>query len=202
MKSVLEHNVLVLNTGWSPVNVTVVRDAIGLLYKEAASIILHEDIFTKFGRPAGFKFQEVGFAGWIEISAELDEAKYPLIHSARHKFLVPSIIILRKYEKAPKYFIKLSKNAIYNRDKGHCQYCNVDVPKYRATVDHIIPKSRGGLSTWNNLVLCCQDCNKTKRDRRLEDTNMHLLKKPVKPSELNFRDIYKEESKKWADFIK
>jgi len=83
------------------------------------------------------------------------------ISSVNRIYRVPTVIIATNYSKMPvKYFKgKPSKDAIYNRDNGICQYSGKKVDRHSATVDHIVPRSKGGADSWTNLVLCSKDIN-------------------------------------------
>lgn len=199
---ILNQNVLVLNKHFVPINVTNVESSVCLIYANKAEIVVHENITDKFGRLLAVKYDSLNYQRWIEISESLDENKYAIIHSSRYKHFLPKVIILKAYGDYPKYFIKLNKTALYARDNGECQYCSTKVSKYSATIDHVVPKSRGGKNTWDNLVLACKECNTIKkRSKLLSETNLHLKKRPIKPTEINFKDIYKNEFIFWKDFF-
>jgi len=200
-KSFLQHNVLVINKFWEPVNVTIVEDAIGMIYKEIADIVIHKSIKDKFDRIVANKFEIVDYNRWIIISDNLSEHQHNMIHSVKYKYLVPDIILLRKFGSRPKYYIKLSKSSIYNRDKGICQYCRVAVSKDIAEIDHIYPKSKGGAASWDNLVLSCPKCNFRKKDKTIAEIGYKLIRKPIKPTSINFSDIYKKEYELWRKFV-
>jgi 5-methylcytosine-specific restriction endonuclease McrA len=98
-------------------------------------------------------------------------------------FEMPRIIRLRKYVKVAKNLamVRYSRRNIILRDKGTCQYCSKKVHGKDATLDHVMPKSRGGKSTWTNIVLSCRSCNGKKDNRTPAEAGMILLKEPVKP---------------------
>src|SRR5215203_183295 len=91
------------------------------------------------------------------------EENAPLaIHSARHHLNVPSVIRLLEYRRIPHQTRALSRKNILMRDRNTCQYCGVVLYSGELTLDHVVPRSRGGLSTWENLVACCHPCNRKK----------------------------------------
>ena len=116
----------------------------------------------------------VGKATAIE---EYDEQ----ISSPSVTFNIPSVIVLKTVVKFISGGIKPSRNNVIWRDNSQCQYCGVIEPQKDMTIDHIIPRCRGGENTWTNLVTCCKKCNQKKRDQTPEEANMKLLKKPFKP---------------------
>lgn len=100
------------------------------------------------------------------------------IRSEKKEFLRPLIIRLLNYIKHRIFFYKISRKRIYGRDKNQCGYCG---SKKNLTIDHIVPRSRGGGNTWENLVTCCSNCNTKKGDRTPEEANMKLRVFPRKP---------------------
>jgi 5-methylcytosine-specific restriction endonuclease McrA len=92
---------------------------------------------------------------------------------------MPSVIRLLEYRRIPHQTRALSRKNILLRDRNSCQYCSVTLTAGELTLDHVIPRSRGGLSTWENLVACCHDCNRRKGNQMLHElTDMKLLKEP------------------------
>jgi 5-methylcytosine-specific restriction endonuclease McrA len=91
---------------------------------------------------------------------------------------VPSVIRLLEYRRIPHQTRALSRKNILLRDRNTCQYCGKVIPSSDLTLDHVIPRSRGGSSTWENLVACCHTCNRRKGNHLLNETDMKLLKEP------------------------
>ncbi|MEZ4725333.1 MAG: HNH endonuclease [Candidatus Kapaibacterium sp.] len=87
---------------------------------------------------------------------------------------------MNKYQRIPYREVELSKKNIFRRDSERCQYCGTN--KGLLTIDHIIPKSRGGASTWSNLTTACFECNNKKSNMTPEEANMSLISKPHKPN--------------------
>jgi len=111
------------------------------------------------------------------------------VRSVKQSFKVPLMVALKAYVQGRKIFhskATLTQKNLFARDNHTCQYCNRHKNELRSheflTRDHVIPEFRGGLSTWENLVTACSTCNNKKANYNLEDTNMHLLKKPVAPT--------------------
>lgn len=117
--------------------------------------------------------------------AELVTKKEELtLHSAASEFPWPSVIRLRRYQRVPFKRIILNRKNVLKRDRHKCGYCGRgDLP---LTVDHIIPRARGGENSWENLVAACWPCNNRKGDRLLKDTNFKLKIKPYKPNHITF----------------
>jgi len=201
VKAALRSGVLVLNKSWAPINITIVKSAIGLVYTGKAKIVTHHDLKDKFkGKIMCSKYQTLGYLDWVKVSELLSE-DHDLIHSVKCSHFKPYIII-QDTDKLPNYYIKLSRRALYDRDEGKCMYCGKVIMREHATIDHLLPKCRGGKTQWNNVVISCKGCNSKKGNKTLKECGMTLRKKPVKPAAYNFPFIYREEFKYWKDFIK
>jgi len=111
------------------------------------------------------------------------------ISSPSVTFKLPSVIVLKTVVKFISRGVKPSRKNILWRDKSKCQYCGVIEAPKDMTIDHVIPRSRGGGNTWSNLVTCCKKCNQKKRDRTPEEANMCLLQMPIKPRNSVLRQI-------------
>jgi len=121
------------------------------------------------------------FLSKAEIIAEYPNKK---IRTINNSYTFPSVIKLKTYIKIPFKNVELSRKNIIKRDGNRCQYCGRK--SLEMTVDHIIPKSRGGQETWENLTSACIKCNNIKGNRTPEEAGMKLLSKPRKPNHLTF----------------
>ncbi len=105
------------------------------------------------------------------------------VHSERLTVPVPSVVRLRYYVKVPyRRATALSRRAVFHRDRGQCQYCGAAAE----SIDHVIPRSRGGPHEWENVVAACRGCNSRKGDRLLVETSMRLTRRPHVPRELSW----------------
>jgi 5-methylcytosine-specific restriction endonuclease McrA len=104
------------------------------------------------------------------------------IHSVTLEMKVPSIIRFLRHFQRRKRKVRFSRENVYSRDKGRCQCCGRPVPRPEATFDHVLPRSLGGTSVWENVVVACSPCNGRKGGRTPEQARMHLLAAPVKPA--------------------
>jgi 5-methylcytosine-specific restriction endonuclease McrA len=100
------------------------------------------------------------------------------LHSARHSLRVPSVIRLLEYRRIPHQTRALSRKNILMRDRYTCQYCHKTLPSGELTLDHVMPRSRKGETTWENLVACCHQCNNRKGSRTPEEAGMRLNRAP------------------------
>lgn len=158
---------LVLNKSWNPIQIKPVYKAITKVLNEQAVILDPETSTT-------YSMEE-----WMKLP--LIEGK-PFIQSAHSKIRVPEIVILTKYDKTPYREVKLNRKNLLIRDNFTCQYTGKKITKESATIDHVIPRSRGGKSTWDNLVMSCLEVNAKKADRTPSEAGLKLLKKPIRPS--------------------
>jgi 5-methylcytosine-specific restriction endonuclease McrA len=112
---------------------------------------------------------------------ESQRGKY--VRSVTKRFPVPSIVRLGLYIRVP-YRVILSRKNVLRRDNYRCQYCGLSGQSL--TIDHVVPKSKQGEDTWENLVAACVQCNNRKGDRTPEDARMALLRKPMRPNHVFF----------------
>jgi 5-methylcytosine-specific restriction endonuclease McrA len=111
--------------------------------------------------------------------ARTEESQGAELHAARMRIAMPSVIRLLEYRRIPHQTRALSRKNILLRDRNTCQYCSVTLTAGELTLDHVVPRSRGGLSTWENLVACCHNCNRRKGNSMLHElTEMRLLREP------------------------
>lgn len=107
--------------------------------------------------------------------AVIEESRDTRVHSDLY---LPSVVRLQQYRRIPQRVQMLSRKNIYVRDSYTCQYCGRVFTARELTLDHVLPRSKGGASNWENLVAACQACNRTKNDRTPEQAGMKLLRMP------------------------
>jgi 5-methylcytosine-specific restriction endonuclease McrA len=110
--------------------------------------------------------------------ASAEEHSHAHIHSVRHSMPVPSVIRLLEYRRIPHQTRALSRKNILMRDRYTCQYCHRTMSSSELTLDHVVPRSRAGETTWENLVACCHPCNNRKGSRTPEEAGMRLARAP------------------------
>jgi 5-methylcytosine-specific restriction endonuclease McrA len=110
--------------------------------------------------------------------AMAEEVNGHVLHSARLALRIPSVIRLLEYRRIPHQTRALSRKNILLRDRNTCQYCAATLASGELTLDHVIPRSRGGASTWENLVACCHVCNRRKGSRLPAEAGMKLMREP------------------------
>jgi 5-methylcytosine-specific restriction endonuclease McrA len=110
--------------------------------------------------------------------AQAEEIHPTEVHSCTQAVHVPSVIRLLTYRHIPQQSRALSRKNILLRDRNTCQFCGNAFPASELTLDHVMPRSRGGHSSWENLVACCYDCNNRKGDRTPEEAGLKLVRRP------------------------
>ena len=110
--------------------------------------------------------------------AQAEELHANEVHSSARAHKVPSVIRLLAYRHIPQQSRALSRKNILLRDRNTCQFCGDVFPSSELTLDHVVPRSRGGRSSWENLVACCYQCNNTKGDRTPEEAGLKLARRP------------------------
>ena len=118
--------------------------------------------------------------------------------------LVPSVIRFIKYRRVPRRIRVISRRGILTRDSHTCMYCGKVKGGFELTLDHIHPKSRGGLSTWENLVAACHPCNHRKAARTPEEAGMKLIRKPLPFSVFSNRWMLRQagiDNKIWQRYL-
>jgi 5-methylcytosine-specific restriction endonuclease McrA len=121
--------------------------------------------------------------GKVEVVEEYEDR---IVRSVTLQFKMPCVIRLLRSIRGRKRAIRFSRENVYLRDNGKCQYCGVKVPRSDFTYDHVIPRSQGGPTTWENVVVCCTPCNQKKAGRTPEQANMNLIQRPTKPNKLPY----------------
>ena len=121
------------------------------------------------------------------------------IHSLYLSIPIPHVIKLKNYLYVKPISLALTRRNIIKRDDGVCQYCGIKTSSM--TIDHIIPKDKGGKDNWNNLVTACKNCNIYKSNYLLNERNMKLLKKPSRPSYLLHLQKYKGKHSTWNPYL-
>ena len=111
-------------------------------------------------------------------AAVVEEVSGHVVRTSKINVPVPAVIRLMKYRRVPRQNKSVSRKGILLRDGSSCQYCGSFLPSGKLTLDHVIPRSRHGSSTWENLVACCFSCNNKKGDRTPQEAGMMLTKQP------------------------
>jgi hypothetical protein len=124
------------------------------------------------------------------------------LHSPSITVAAPCVISTLNYVDSSIIVLNCTKNNIFRRDSFCCQYCGKHLDKQYLTIDHVLPKSKGGGSSWENLVTCCRVCNQLKGSKLLAHTNLKLIKQPERPQNV-LRQLFKDIPKhpKWIPYL-
>jgi 5-methylcytosine-specific restriction endonuclease McrA len=170
----LDASCLVLNKYYMAVHVVSVRRAFCLLFKELAEVITIDD-----GRYASFDF-----ASWREVSQARVLFREPdddFIRTVHFEIQVPRIIRLLTYDRLPRQRVKFNRRNLFARDGNRCQYCGKKFATDALSLDHVVPRVRGGKASWDNIVCACLRCNVRKGGRTPREAGMKLVREPVEP---------------------
>lgn len=162
---VLCRPVLVLNKYYDPVQLTTTRRAFILLYGGAAQAI------DESGEAYDFDL-------WRTLPVRECDDALPIVGGALR---VPRVVHLHRYDRKPRSIVRLTRRNLMVRDNFQCQYCAKTPPLRDLNIDHVLPRSRGGPDSWENLVASCRFCNLKKGWRTPEEAGMRLARKPMRP---------------------
>jgi len=171
--------VLLLNAHYLAMRVVSVRRAFTLLFKQHDEQPVAEIVSVEEGRYVSYDFTD-----WKELSAirkEFEPHEHDWIRTVRFDLVVPRIVRVLSFAKLPKQDVKFNRRNLFARDSNTCQYCGKRFGTSNLSLDHVLPRSLGGKSSWENIVCACLKCNVRKGGRTPEQAHMHLVRHPIKP---------------------
>ena len=179
--------VLVLNRSFFPIHITSLKRAFCLLYQG-------------FAQAVDAQFRTFDFDSWSQLSIEQRDETIGLVN---RMIKVPRVILLLGYDRIPKGRVRFTRANIFFRDRNTCQYCGEIFPKSELSIDHVVPRSHEGTSTWENVVCSCFTCNKKKGGRTPKEASMRLISQPRRPRwtpffRLTLEDLNRRE---WLPFL-
>jgi 5-methylcytosine-specific restriction endonuclease McrA len=143
--------ILVLDMNWQPQSFCTWKRAAKLLYEGRAQVVKEDEDGRRLNTPS-------------------------------FSYGMPRVIVVRNaWVRRKRMAVPFSRRNVYVRDNGECQYCGKVLHTSEYTLDHVVPRCQGGISSWMNLVLACLRCNKRKSGMTPSEAGMHLLKQPVEP---------------------
>lgn len=169
-----------LNAHYVALRIIDARRAFSLLFKRdhfdrpVAEVVSIED-----GRYVSYNFED-----WCELSEfkkVFEPAEHDWVRTIRFHIAVPRIIRVLRFSRLPQQEVKFNRRNIYARDQNRCQYCGGKFNSTELSLDHVIPRSRGGPTVWENIVCACLKCNVRKGGRTPAEAELHLVRKPAKP---------------------
>jgi 5-methylcytosine-specific restriction endonuclease McrA len=186
IESVLQRPTLVLSRHWQPVCIVPVYRSLTKVFQGTARFVDPKD------------FQEYDWSDWTRLTPSEGE---PVIRGSRFEIRCPEVIVLTRFDGQGNRKVSFSRRNVFKRDRYTCQYCGRQPGNDELTIDHVLPRSQGGASSWENCVLACLNCNKVKADRTPEQVPMKLRKRPERPT---WRPIYAAHSvriESWTRFL-
>ena len=189
-------SVLVLNRSFMAVQVTNVRRSLTLLFRELAEVVHIEE-----GR-----FSAHSIDSWRELSAieALDRSPdQDWIRAVGYELQAPRVIRLPHCDRRPRHGLRFNRRNVFARDANRCQYCGKSFPTSELSLDHVLPKSRGGPTSWENIVCACVACNVRKGGRTPREARMQLVRQPTMPkrSPLMAVKLHNPKYASWKNFV-
>lgn len=181
--------VLVLNRQWLAIHVCSLRRALSLLYQDSARVVDQD-------------YQTFDFESWCVLSG-IESSSQDVIRTPSYEILVPSVVVLLDYQRCPPRSLRFNRQSVFERDAYSCQYCGTEPGRGNLTLDHVVPRSRGGKSNWHNVVVACMKCNTKKGSRLPAECGMHPKVPPKRPSWVNSLRLNggKHETSLWKQFV-
>ena len=159
-----------LNRLWQAVNVCSARRALTLIFEGRAQVVFN----TQDGA-----FQTYSFTEWQDFSVQQPHPE--CIHTISFRIRIPKVILLVLFDRLPKKEVKFTRYNVFERDQNTCQYCGLVFDRKDLNLDHVIPKHRGGPTSWENIVCSCVPCNTKKANRTPQEAGIQLIRKPKRP---------------------
>ncbi len=161
----LDASVLVLNRSYLPIHVTSVRRAFTLLYGGMAKAVDSD-------------YDTFDFDAWRAMDILPGDDAVGIVGGC---IRVPRVILLGAFDRMPRRHVRFSRANIYSRDRNACQYCGHRLARAEQNLDHEIPRSQGGRTSWENVVCSCLECNRIKGGRTPRQARMRLIRRPQRP---------------------
>ena len=172
--SSLTSSVLVLNRSFVAVHVTNVRRAVTLLFRQLAEVVHIEQ----------GQFAAHSLESWRELSQLRSAFRTPdedWVRGVGFDLQAPRVIRLVACDRGPRQGLRFNRRNVFARDGNQCQYCGRGFPTSELSLDHVVPRSRGGITSWENIVCACVGCNVRKGGRTPHEARMQLIRQPLKP---------------------
>ncbi|HOX39196.1 MAG TPA: HNH endonuclease [Candidatus Brocadiia bacterium] len=195
----LDASVLVLNRFYAAIHIITARKAFCLLAKSIAEVITVEDNH----------FATYNLESWLDVSrfkiesGMRDDEETDWVRTVSLDIEVPKVIRLITYDKLPDQTVRFNRRNIFARDENRCQYCGKKFPTQELSIDHVKPRTQGGRTIWNNIVVACTSCNKRKGGRTPDQAGMKLIKQPRAPrfSPIIRIKLTNEKYRSWKHFL-
>jgi len=183
----VDSGVLVLNRLFQAIQITSVRRAFCLLYKGEVRAVAPD--YTTYD-----------WEDWKDVPAQPNDE---FLTTPSFRIRIPRVVLLLNFDRLPRHEIRFTRKNIFFRDKNRCQYCGGRFATSDLNLDHVVPLSRGGKSTWENVVCCCVRCNSRKGGMLPVEARMQLIKAPLRPRWHPFVKLSLSHSRyeSWKNFL-
>jgi len=191
MSKYTKETVLVLNKCWQAIHVKSPEQAFGMMFSGVATGM---DI-QGMEHMVPYKWDD-----WVQLPIGPND---DYIETVRGKIKVPKVIVLAKFDKVPSKRPKFSNKAVFDRDGGICQYTGKKLKPNEGNIDHVIPRSKGGKTSFDNCVLSSKEINTKKADKTPKEAGLKLIKQPTVPKEMPVSKLIKNKHKipEWDHFL-
>ncbi len=159
----------------------------------------HAQVVSKGGEGS---FQTHDFQSWHDFSAHQPEEE--MVHTIALRVRIPKVIVLMLFDRLPRKDVRFTRANLFERDANTCQYCARTLERKELNLDHVLPRDRGGRTTWENIVCSCIPCNTRKANRLPHEAGMRLLRPPKRPRWRPFLHIQlggKPPDHQWRHFL-
>lgn len=155
-------HVLILNRNLFAIQVASWERALSLLYLDHAAVVDEA-------------YNQHDFKDWIELSKTMSEHPAGFVHTPTLKLAIPEVIALKVFDQVPRQQVPFTRRNIYHHYGYRCCYCGKHLPSTDLNLDHVVPRSRGGVTDWSNIVTSCIPCNLRKGNRTPSEARMRLV---------------------------
>ncbi|MCC6883857.1 MAG: HNH endonuclease [Verrucomicrobiales bacterium] len=192
MSDILNKNiVLVLNRNWQAINIVTPATAFSQMCVDTATglDIQGEEIMIP-----------TRWNDWLDLPVRDEDNQ---VGTPRGQIRVPTVIVLARFDRVPVKRPRFSARSLWERDGGRCQYTGRILRPGEGNIDHILPRSRGGTTTWENCVLAAREVNSRKADRTPEEAGLRLVRQPKAPREVPVTMLLRNphDIKDWKPFL-
>lgn len=187
MSQLIRRPALVLNRNWQPVRVTTVAKVLVMVWAEKARVV----------DPVNYETYD--WSDWSKLRPREGEDAIQAVHFTLR---VPEVVTLIGYDRLPAARVTFNRRNLFRRDQHRCQYCGGRPGSEELTIDHVVPRSQGGESRWDNCVLACLACNKRKANRTPQQARMRLARPPVQPAWTPLYVAHPQSVSSWAKFLR
>ena len=186
-----KRNVLVLNRNWQAISITC---------PASAFCQMSTDVATGLDISGQDEMVPTRWSEWVKLPIREDE---PSIGTPGGRIRVPTVIVLARFDKVPMKRPRLSARSLWARDRGRCQYTGRELAPGEGNIDHVLPRSRGGATSWENCVLADKSVNSRKGDRTPKEAGLKLLAQPQAPPRLPVTLLLRnrDEIPDWVPFL-